>query len=168
MTPLIIELEPLQGAGPIPLGAPFEEAGRALAAWGTPQPYAPYPGAEPLDWRLADSAVGAHVHCGSKGTVQTIELYRHPETTPQAQVLLLGLDVFATPAEQVIAHLRAHHDVVDEHDGHDLAVPSLSIGMSRPMVPDPDEDDEETIARYTTFTTVLLAGPGYYDPPPRR
>ncbi|MBB6556854.1 hypothetical protein [Nonomuraea rubra] len=165
MSPLVIELDPLRAAGPVLLGASFEEAGRMLAAWGTPRPYAPYPGAEPLDWRLMGSGVDVHVFCGSAGVVQTIVIYRDFDVEPRARVFLLGMDVFSTPAEQVITELRARYEVEVEQGDCDLVVPGLSVGMSRSTVPCPD-DDQETIDRYTCFESVLIAGPGYYDPPP--
>ncbi|MFI6740888.1 hypothetical protein ACIBI9_48885 [Nonomuraea sp. NPDC050451] len=166
MSPLVIELDPLRAAGPVLLGASFEEAGRVLAAWGTPQPYAPYPGAMPLDWRLMGSGVDMHVFCGSAGVVQTVEIYRDFDVEPRAQVFLLGMDVFSTPAEQVIAELRSRYDVeVDEGDCG-LVVPALSVGLSRSAVPYPGVD-QETIDRYTCFESILIASRGYYDPPPR-
>ncbi|MFC4120442.1 hypothetical protein [Nonomuraea zeae] len=166
MSPLLIELDPLRAAGPVLLGASFAEAGRALSAWGTPRPYAPYPGAEPLDWRLSGAGVDAHVFCGSTGVVQTIEIYRDFDADPQARVLLLGVDVFSTPAEQVIAELRARYDIEIEGSGHGLSVPRLSVGLFRSEVPFPGAD-QETIDHYTCFESVLIAGPGYYDGPPR-
>ncbi|MER6575271.1 hypothetical protein [Nonomuraea sp. NPDC001023] len=153
LSPLVIELDPLRAAGPVLLGASFEEAGRALAAWGTPQPFAPYPGAEPLDWRLMDSGVIAHVFCGSAGVVQTIEISPFDDESP-ARVLLMGMDLFSAPAEQVIAELAARYDVEDDAGG--LVVPELSVGMSYPA----DLDQ-------AGFDSVLIAGPGYYDPPHR-
>ncbi|MCO6004030.1 hypothetical protein NE236_03475 [Actinoallomurus purpureus] len=160
---MIIELDPLRAAGPVSLGMSFEEAGRALAAWGTPRPFAPYPGAEPLDWQLWDSGVSAHVFCGSAGVVQTVEISRafeDPDVEPQARVLLLGMDVFSVPARQVIAELGARYDV-DDDVGHGVVVRELSVGMSRDLgEPFPSAD------RWC-FDGVLIAGPGYYDPPPR-
>ncbi|GAA3720482.1 hypothetical protein GCM10022224_103190 [Nonomuraea antimicrobica] len=148
---MVIEVDPLRAAGPVLLGASFEEAGRALAAWGTPRPFAPYPGAEPLDWRLTDSGVIAHVFCGSAGVVQTVEISRFGVES-RARVLLMGMDVFSMPAEQVIAKLEARYDVADDAGG--LVVPKLAIGMSYPT--DPDQEG---------FDSVLIAGQGYYDPP---
>ncbi|MET9250280.1 hypothetical protein [Nonomuraea sp. NPDC003709] len=163
---MVIELDPLRAAGPVLLGTSYEEAGRALAAWGTPQPYAPYPGAKPLDWRLMGSGVDVHVFCGSAGVVQTVEIYQDLDVEPRAQVFLFGADLFSTPAEQVIAELRVRYDVKVDQDDCGLVVPELSVGMSRSGVPFPGAD-QETIDRYTCFESVLIASRGYYDPPPR-
>ncbi|MEU5882865.1 hypothetical protein [Spirillospora sp. NPDC047279] len=166
MSPLVIELQPLRAAGSVQLGASFADAGAALEAWGSPRPYVPYPGAEPLDWRLIGSGVDAHVFCGSALSVQTVEIYRDFDFEPRAQVFLLGMDVFSVPADRVIAELRARHEVeVDEGD-YGLTVPELSIGLSRSAVPFPGAD-QETVDRYTCFESVLIAGPGYYDSPSR-
>jgi hypothetical protein len=166
MSPLVIEVDPLRAVGTLLLGASFQEAGRVLAAWGTPRPHAPYPGAEPLDWRVVGSGVDAHVHCGSTGVVQTVEIYRDFDSERRAQVFLLGVDVFSTPAEQVIAGLRARHDVEDDDGDHGIVVPELSVGLSRSAVPYPG-GGQETIDRYTCFESILIAGRGYYDPPSR-
>ncbi|TYB50914.1 hypothetical protein FXF51_54575 [Nonomuraea sp. PA05] len=143
-------------AGPVLLGASFEETGRVLAAWG-----APYPGAEPLDWRLLGSGVDVHAFCGSAGVVQTVEIYRDLDVELRAHVFLLGVDLFSTPAEQVIAELRARFDVEVDQGDCGLVVPELS----RSGVPYPGAD-QETVDRYTCFESVLIASRGYYDPPP--
>jgi hypothetical protein len=166
MAPLVIELDPLRAAGPVLLGSSRAEAGLALRAWGEPEAYAPYPGAEPLDWRVSGMGISAVVHCGSTGVVQTVELYRDFDVRPQAQVVLLGLDLFAVPAEQVVAALRERFEV-EEDGGYGCTVPELSIGMGRPIIPDEDSDDEDR-ERYTCFENILLARPGYYAPPPGR
>ncbi|MFF3438458.1 hypothetical protein [Streptosporangium sp. NPDC002721] len=165
MGPLTIRIDPLGSVGPVLLGSPREEAGRALRAWGEPVEYAPYPGALPLDWRIGrgGSGIDAVVHCGSTGVVQTVEIFRDFDTRPGAQVFLLGMDVFSVPAEWVVEVLRERFEI--EEDGYGCTVPELSIGLGRPMVPDED-DDEEDRERYTCFDNVLVAGPGYYAPPP--
>ncbi|NRQ30557.1 hypothetical protein HII36_01680 [Nonomuraea sp. NN258] len=159
MSSLTIELDPLRGAGPVLLGATRERAGAALRAWGEPREHAPYPGALPLDWRLTGGGVDVHVHCGSTGVVQTIEIFRDDDDThPAARVLLLGMDVFATPAEDVLATLGERFEVEIE-DGFGGTVPELSVGLGGMVVPD-DEDRAR-------FGHVLIAGPGYYDRPTR-
>jgi hypothetical protein len=164
VAPLVIELDPLRGAGPVLLGASHDEAGEALRAWGAPEEYAPYPGALPLDWRVIGWGIDAFVHC-SAGVVETIEIFRDFDVRPRAQVFLLGLDVFSVPAEQVMAALRERFET-DEEDGYGLYIPALSVGMTRSIIPDEDSHDEER-DRYTCFSSILLAGPGYYDPPPQ-
>ncbi|MEU8379365.1 hypothetical protein [Streptosporangium sp. NPDC048865] len=165
MEPLVIRIDPLGAAGPVLLGSSREEAGRASRAWGEPVEYAPYPGALPLDWRVGGGGAGidAFVHCGSTGVVQTVEIFRDFGTLPRAQVLLLGMDVFSVPAERVVDVLRERFEI--EEDGYSCTVPELSIGLGRSVVPDQDADEEEC-ERYTCFGNVLVAGPGYYAPPP--
>ncbi|MFF3443258.1 hypothetical protein [Streptosporangium sp. NPDC002721] len=165
MRPLVIQITPLGSVGPVLLGSPRVEAGEALRAWGEPVKYAPYPGALPLDWRISggEAGIDAVVHCGSTGVVQTVEIFRDFDTLPRAQVLLLGMDVFSVPAERVVDVLRERFEI--EEDGYSCTVPELSIGLGRPLVPDQDADEEER-ERYTCFDNVLVAGPGYYAPPP--
>ncbi|MBC6466304.1 hypothetical protein [Actinomadura alba] len=159
----MIEIDPLRAAGPVLLGSTREAAGEALRAWGDPEPYAPYPGALPLDWRInGASGVDAVVHCGSTGVVQTIEIDLDFGVRPRAQALLLGQDMFSVPAEQMLAILRERFEVEEAGDGY--TVPALSLGMGRRLSA---EDFDEEGDGYS-FDNFLLAGPGYYDPPPRR
>jgi hypothetical protein len=163
VSPLVIELDPLRAAGPVLLGASFEETGRVLAAWGAPQPHAPYPGAEPLDWRLTGSGVEVHVFCGSAGVVQTVEICRDFDVEPRPQVVLLGVDLFSTSAEQVLAGLRARYDVEADQGDCGLVVPELSIGMSRSGIPYP-RADQETIGALHVFRERADRGPGLLRP----
>lgn len=165
MRPLVIQIDPLGSVGPVLLGSSRVEAGRALRAWGEPVEYAPYPGALSLDWRISGrgSGIDAVVHCGSTGVVQTVEIFRDFDARLGAQVLLLGMDVFSTPAERVVDVLRERFEI--EEDGYSCTVPELSIGLGRTLVPDQDADEEER-ERYTCFDNVLVASPGYYAPPP--
>jgi hypothetical protein len=56
---------------------------------------------------------------------------------PRAQVLLFGVDLFSTSAEQVIAELRVRYEVEVDQGDCGLVVPELSVGMSRSGVPFP-------------------------------
>ncbi|MEU6267373.1 hypothetical protein [Saccharopolyspora shandongensis] len=162
MAPLVIELDPLRGAGPVLLGASHEAAGDALHSWGVPETYAPYQGALPLDWRVVGLGVDVVVHC-SAGVVETIEIFRDFNVRPSAQVFLLGLDVFSVSAEQVMAAVVERFEIDDE-DAYGFTVPALSVGLGRSIVPNEDSDAEDR-DRYTCFDNILLAGPGYYDSP---
>ncbi len=86
---MVIEVDPGRAAGPILLGSSFAQAGEALAVWGPPTTWAPYPGSEPLDWKLSTAGTDIHVFCGSAGVVQNVEIYRNPVAAPPATVLLL-------------------------------------------------------------------------------
>ncbi|GGK62474.1 hypothetical protein Ppa06_61510 [Planomonospora parontospora subsp. parontospora] len=161
----MIEIDPLRSVGPVLIGSSHEEAGQALRVWGEPVPYAPYPGALPLDWRIngGDTGIDAFVHCGSTGAVQAVEIFRDSDTRPRAQVLLLGVDVFSMPAGQVMEVLRERFEI-EEEDDCGFTVPEISVGLWRSIVPGEDADEAER-ERYTCFESVLAARPGYYARP---
>ncbi|GAA2208928.1 hypothetical protein GCM10009850_043860 [Nonomuraea monospora] len=55
--------------------------------------------------------------------MQTVEIHRNVNAEPQAQVFLFGVDLFATPPEQVIAELRTRYEVEVERNDGGLVVP---------------------------------------------
>ncbi|GAA2275675.1 hypothetical protein GCM10010149_18130 [Nonomuraea roseoviolacea subsp. roseoviolacea] len=91
---------------------------------------------------------------GFAGVVQTIEITQSG-VEPWARVFLMGMDIFSVPVEQVISKLEACHNA-ENGGGIGLVVPELSVGMCYPT--DPDQ---------AGFSSVLIAGQGYDDPPPR-
>lgn len=71
-----------------------------------------------------------------------------------------GLDVFTTPAAQLVSQLRRHTTILAEEDAHAFTAPDLLLSFWRSTTPESPDDDE---GRF--FESVLLARPGYYDQP---
>lgn len=70
-----------------------------------------------------------------------------------------GLNIFQTPAAELVDALALKTEVLEEENGHSFTAPNLLIALWRPTLPEgPDDDD----GKY--FEAVLIAKPGYYDP----
>lgn len=76
------------------------------------------------------------------------------------RVLLDGHDVFATPADTVLAELREHGWTVDAEDPENVVVPGVSPGLTRQTSQEVPRDGQ---GLPVSFTSVLVAGKGYYD-----
>jgi hypothetical protein len=75
-----------------------------------------------------------------------------------------GLDMFTTPAADLVAQLRQRTTIRVEadEDGHHFTAPSLLLSLW--LVTPESPDDQE--GRF--FGSVLIARPGYYDQPAER
>jgi hypothetical protein len=93
---------------------------------------------------------------GDHPTVEYIELSRDSVV----RALYRDLDVFATPADEVIAHISRN----SEFDQSDPEIPytylfrGLQLSLWRPTIP---ESDMDTDGRY--FSTIGIGKRGYYD-----
>lgn len=149
---MVIEVDPGRAVGPVILGSSFTQAGERLATWGTPTTHAPYPGAAPLDWKLSTAGIDIHVFCGSAGVVQNVEIYRNPVAALTETVLLMGLNLYAQPAEQVLEAIQAQGIATEGDLDMGLIMPELAVALSR--------NDLEDGA---PFDYVLVAPSGYFD-----
>jgi hypothetical protein len=70
-----------------------------------------------------------------------------------------GIDVFATFADEVIAHVSrvAAFDHADRELGYSYVFPDLDLGLWRPVLPESAEDSEGR-----EFSTVGVGVTGYY------
>ncbi|MBK3645957.1 hypothetical protein [Streptomyces sp. MBT33] len=148
-----IELVPLQGAGPVMLGMPIDDAEELLRNLS---------GFESSGSELFPVRGFAHFSSGlsisaspdSSGCVQAIEIHRPGSTDI---VRYAGIDVFSTPAAELIEWLGGRVNIEVHEDGRALVASELSLVFWRPTLPD-DESDED--GRY--FQTVTMAKPGYF------
>jgi hypothetical protein len=155
---MIITLIPPDVAGPLRIGATGQDAVDTLRQLGVPL----------VLCRTADSRPGWGVHRPSglfigvyfdtHDHVEAIEFGRPRDNTGDA-VTYNELDVFATPAVDLVMQLRHHTIVHEEEDGHAFTAPDLLLALWRPTTPETPDDDED--GRY--FESVMLARPGYYD-----
>ncbi len=92
--------------------------------------------------------------------LQAVEIHR-----PQAPVDVVrfqGVDVLGLPARVVVERLRER--IAIEPSGDDPAsfvAAGLTLSLWRPFEADDDPNEEQGYY----FSTVLVAGPGYYDTP---
>lgn len=149
-------LDPPRAAGPLRIGMPIEEAFRVVSE---------LPGrierpGDPSGGHLVhyESGLSISVWAARDHLVDAVEVWR-PER--DVRVLFGDLDVFGTPADDLIAALAAVARVDVEHEGARVTAPDLLLALWRPFVQD-DPNDEDG----KHFSSVLIAAPGYYDAPP--
>ncbi|TDD34051.1 hypothetical protein E1287_17715 [Actinomadura sp. KC06] len=158
------ELRPEQGVPPVLLGATLAEARSALQGLGFLdvedfQRAPDEPGA--LLFNGPAGRVSGFVYADEDGRVVAIEIANpNPRNAPgegQDTVVYSGLDVFGTPAQDVIEALTAATEV--DVDGDSVIAPDLFMEFSRGGE---HHDRVDGDGRATFFSSVLLAGEDYY------
>ncbi|MFF0555695.1 hypothetical protein [Streptomyces sp. NPDC004266] len=149
-----LRLEPPRGAGPVRLGMSLDEAVAAVSPWGEPR-VRTRPNRVPVTVSTACDRVGVEVLLEEENTVTAVELWWPGERRESStRVLLAGVDVFRTPADELLKGLSAH-----DADGEDPFVPGLSLGFTRRTSQEvPRRPDGLPVH----FTSVLVGGEDYY------
>ncbi|MCX5227275.1 hypothetical protein ABZY16_00660 [Streptomyces sp. NPDC006553] len=148
-------LEPPHGAGPVRLGMTLDEAVVAVSPWGEPR-VRTRPNRVLVTVSTACDGVGVEVLLEDRDTVTAVELWWPGEGRETAtRVLLDGVDVFRTPADELLGDLPAR-----ETAGDAPFVPGLSLGFTRRTSQEvPRRPDGLPVC----FTSVLVGGEGYFD-----
>jgi hypothetical protein len=155
---MIIHLHPPKLAGPLFIGAAGQEALDILRQLGQPLVICGIGGQKP-GWgveRPSGLFIGAFFD--AQGRVDAIELSR-PGNSDDV-VTYNGLDVFTTPAADLVTWLRLHTTLREQEldDEHRFTAPDLLLTFLRFTTDLPDSDPD---GRY--FHNVLLALPSYYN-----
>ncbi len=157
---MIITLRPPDAAGPLRVGATGPDTADTLRHLGDPQEFRRTADSRPA-WAVdRPSGLFVSVYFDADDRVEAIEFGRGAETADDA-VSYNGLDVFRTPAADLVAELRRHTTVQEKEDGHSFIAPELLLAFWRPTTPETPDDED---GRF--FESALLARPGYYDDPP--
>jgi hypothetical protein len=146
-------VQPFVGVGPVLLGMSRDEVRRVM-----PEPAKPFRKAQTSQHETdAFHTSGFQVfYGGDQPTVEYIELSRRSVV----RALYRELDVFATPADEVVVHVSRD----SEFDHSDPEIPysylfrGLQLSLWRPTIPESDADTE---GRY--FSTIGIGKRGYYD-----
>ena len=146
-------VQPFIGVGPVRLGMSRDEVRRAM-----PEPAKPFrktPNSRHDTDAFLESAFQVF-YDGDHPTVDYIELSRGSVF----RAVYRDLDVFATPADEVVAYISRD----SEFDRSDPEIPysylfrGLQLSLWRPTIP---ESDTDTDGRY--FSTIGIGKRGYYD-----
>ena len=141
------EVSPLKGVQPILLGMSRAESRQRMNS-----PFESYektPG-QPVDAYL-DSAF--QVFFDSSGAVEYIELSKCTDFSAR----LLGRNVFAVPAQELILQLSSETDLESDDGGYSFLSHELSLSLWRPVLPASLQDED---GRF--FETVGVGVRGYY------
>ncbi|MFI6693902.1 hypothetical protein ACIBLA_19500 [Streptomyces sp. NPDC050433] len=156
-----IELNPPVGVGSLLIGMSLEDAVEACAVWGQ---VSVSRGSGDLPTVLA-----AHprfqvvAHCEDGSSVTAVEVWQPAPSTrrdaPDIAVLFRGLDIFRTPARELLAQLAALGYRVANGESDRPSLPELTLGFTRDSGHEvPMEDDGLPLF----FEAVLVARAGYY------
>ena len=149
----VYEVVPHVGVGPVYLGMTRDEVRRVM-----PGPYEAFrkvPDAQHETDAFLSS--GFQVFYGGELPVaEYIELSRESGF----RAVYRGIDVFATPADEVVAHVcrDAAFDSADWELGYSYIFPDLDLGLWRPVLPESAADSEGR-----EFSTIGVGVLGYYD-----
>ncbi|MCM9077341.1 hypothetical protein L1606_04425 [Streptomyces spororaveus] len=153
-------LTPPTAAGPVHLGSTYEEAVAALQPWGEPRVVGPT--SRRARRLMGDvDGVGYTVFFDAEDHVTAVELWWPGEgRRSTTRVLLDGHDVFADPADTILAELTGRGATVDIEDPENIVVPGVSLGFTRQTS---QEVPRGPHGLPVSFTSVLVAGKDYYD-----
>ena len=155
---MIFELHPPQAAGPLRIGATGHDTVEILRQLGDPEVFCRTAGSRPAWGVRRPSGLVIITYFDADDRLEAVEFGR-PQGKDDA-ITYDGLDVFTTPAADLITQLRQRSTVHEEEGGHAFTAPSLLLSLWRPVTPRSPDDQE---GRF--FESVLIAPPGYYDRP---
>lgn len=146
-------VQPFVGVGPIRLGMSREEARRAMS-----EPAKSFRKGTASRYETDAFHQNAFqvYYGGDQPIVEYIELSRGSVV----RALYRGLDVFATPADEVVSSVSrdSAFDAADPEIPYSYLFRGLQLSLWRPVIPESDSDTE---GRY--FSTIGIGGRGYYD-----
>ncbi|MFF3216854.1 hypothetical protein ACFYYB_40310 [Streptomyces sp. NPDC002886] len=154
-------LDPPHRVHPLRFGMAFDEAMAAVAPWGEPRVIGPRPGRPERRALGSFDGVGYTASFDGEGRLDAVELWWPGEgQATTTRVLFDGLDVFADPADEILRRVRERGWTVTAPDTESLIVPGVSLGFTRRTS---QEVHRDAAGFPRSFTSVLVAGAGYYD-----
>jgi hypothetical protein len=156
---MIFELDPPQSAGPLRIGTAGHDIFQTLRQLGVPLLLCRRTAASGPAWGVRrPSGLFIATFFEADNRLEAIEFGR-PGSKDDA-VTYDGLDVFTTPAADLVTQLREHTTLHQEEDddGHAFTAAGLLLSLWRPVTPESPQDQE---GRF--FESVIIATPAYYD-----
>jgi hypothetical protein len=157
-----IELDPPHGITGFPLGMPAEEVKSAAARLGRTKvsnegSTAPF---RPMKVLALHEQFEIVFHLPGSRELKAAEVWIPQDGPEDITVRFRGLDVFRTPARELLDTIGGMDLAVLEPDGLHPVVPHLSLGFTRVAGHDvPLDTDGEPLY----FQAVLVGGTDYYD-----
>lgn len=148
-----VDLRPPTGVGPVRIGMPFEEAKAALSALEEFDLEHSFTETAPAFAAFLSGLSFSLAHSVSAG-VESVEVYG---AGTGRGVTYEEIDIFTTPAADIIDQLRHRHQIVIEDDGRMVTLPDQSISFWRATLPENEFDED---GKY--FQTAMVAYRGYF------
>lgn len=153
-------LSPPHGVSPIVIGMEYEEALQAVSEWGVPEISGPRTRRPSVRFILSRGTMDIIVHLEKGDRVSAIEFWRFEGDEPDLRVLLDGVDVFRSLADDILQGYRSHGYQVDDSDLENPTVPGVTLGFTRETAQDVPRDSSGLPLH---FTSVLVAPADYYE-----
>jgi hypothetical protein len=138
-----------------------EEARKALRTLGQCRPFARRPNSPP-GWlvdrgRSGNGTTAIFAYCDESGQVNAIEFGSPGFGTPaEDEIVYRDIDVFRSPASEVVAAIRLLGEIVDEEEAaSSFVAPNVLLALWR------DGGPEGPDGRPLYFEAALIARPGY-------
>ena len=146
-------VQPFVGVGPVHLGMSRDEVRRAM-----PEPAKPFRKA-PTSQHETDTFHQSAFQVFYGGDVPTVE-YIELSGGSVVRAHYRDLDVFTTPANEVVAYISrdSDFDQTDPEIPYSYLFRGLQLSLWRPTIP---ESDTDTDGRF--FATIGIGRRGYYD-----
>jgi hypothetical protein len=152
-------IDPPWGVSSLQLGMSYEQALRVISPWGSPKVSGPYSHTTTVKLLVDYRGLGIVAHLEDGETVSAIELWHFEEEQADVRALLDGVDIFRTPAREVLRQQAALGRTVDDSDPENPVIPNVTLAFTRDTG---QEVPRETDGLPVFFTSVLVAGPDYY------
>ncbi len=152
---MIIRLSPPAGVPPLTIGMSVDEALEAMSVWGEPRRLPPGPG-RPPELRVEQDGRDVFAFFEDGATLTAVEIWR--PVGGDVTVLWEDVDMFATPADDILRQFRDRGITVDDSDPERPFLPDVTIGLNREGGPEAGPDG---IGRY--IESVVVGPPGYYE-----
>jgi len=147
------DIKQLVGIGPVRLGMSCEEVRKAMGV--VPNVFRKSQKSQQTTDAFHNNGFQVF-YTGEHPTVEYIELSRDCEFS----VFIDGIDVFSTPANELIMKLtqKSNFDQNDPELGYSYVFPEWELALWRPVVPENDNDND---GRY--FSTIGIGIRGYFS-----
>ncbi|MFD1832564.1 hypothetical protein ACFSJS_23380 [Streptomyces desertarenae] len=154
-------IDPPRGVPPVQIGMTYEQALSAVETWGPPKVSGPYAHTATVKIMATVETLDIVVHLEGGERVTAIELWRFEnEEEFNGQVLLDGVDVFRSPAREILQHQREKGHTVDDADPENPVIPGVTLAFTRETGRQVPLDPDDGLPLH--FTSVLVADEEYY------
>ncbi|MFI7101457.1 hypothetical protein ACIBK8_19035 [Streptomyces sp. NPDC050161] len=152
-------IDPPNGISPLQIGMTYEQALEAISAWGSPSVSGPYAHTSTVKLKVDHHSMDIVAHLEDGKTVTAIELWRFENDVPDVRVLLDNVDIFRTPAKEVLRQQAERGRTVDDSDPESPEIPNVTLAFTRETG---QEVPRESDGLPLYFTSVLVAGADYF------
>ncbi|WP_306320501.1 MULTISPECIES: hypothetical protein [unclassified Streptomyces] len=152
-------IDPPNGVAPLQIGMTYKQALEAVTAWGTPRVSGSFAHTSTVKIRVDHHSMDVVALLEDGKTVTAIELWRFEKDPAGVRVLLDDIDVFRTPAREVLRQQAERGRTVDESVPESPEIPGVTLAFTRETGQDvPREADGLPLY----FTSVLVADTDYF------